>query len=230
MPDPANSVLSIVKTKAHREMDNVSPDDLRNFLGNNKADELAKLGAALHETDILDVTNYNNAEKQLKALAFHVAQVLAMPHWFEDHKLKKLEQGSRLRDAHGLRGRHDLVWYKDAWTCCKCLIRIRPKSSHKQFISVCPGSSSLDEILRVDTGHCLSYALIEGGGVLYFCSVCFAFAETVPRKLTKPCAKCMGPFGPTAKTRIKNGFHPGDRHRLILKPHACAFSTVAHDS
>ena len=158
--------------------------------------------------------------EELRKIVPHVSQVLSENHWREGARLHKVAQGERLKAFLRKRDSHDLVWYRDAWTCCKCLTKIRPSSSLKQFNSTCSGSSLLDEVLSNQSGHDLQFALVEGGGVVYFCSTCFAIAETVPRKLSKPCSRVLGPFGPTAKSRIRRGLHPGDVHRRIFRSYA----------
>ena len=218
LPNPSNNIICISKTKAHRNKDLVEDDDLYEFLGNEKADELAKMGAALHVAEECDVKALKIAEKEVRAVACHVAQVLSDPKWIEESKAKRLAQGERLKIPLR-KDRHDLMWCNGAWTCCKCHTRIRQSSSHKQFVSVCSSASVLDEMLGAQTGHKLRYALIEGGGVVYHCGVCFAFAESVPRKLAKACTFEMGPYGRIAKSRINKGLHPGDVHRRIYMSH-----------
>ena len=202
LPEPDSNLTCVSKTKAHRVERLVCDSEMYEFLGNERADELAKKGAALHAAEECDISSLKSAEKEVRLVAAHVAQVLSDAKWFEESKPKRLAQGDRLRFPR-TRGMHEFMWYNGTWTCCKCHLRIRQSSSQSKFSSVCLGSSALGVMLNAETGHKLKCALIEGGGVLYFCAVCFAFAESVPRKLAKACTFVMGPFGPTAKSRIR---------------------------
>ena len=83
--------------------------------------------------------------------------------------------------------------------------------------------------LVIENGHTLWAARIAQGGVLIYCSVCWAYASASPFKLAKPCCgppvrkpcargKSHVPFGETARTRILRRQHPSDVEIRLLPP------------
>ena len=199
------------------------PDTERDFYmfkGNEAADALAKRGAALHPLDSDDVNDFKRTQTDLVCLAHHVLGVMSSFDFVSPHKLRRIPKMTSLSSLTGQQYQgHDFKWAGRFWRCQICLLRVSPFSgSHPKVLSKCGGLSKLAQVLQNPGGHRLFVAPIQGGGTLVYCGTCWGFAESLPRKLLTPCACCPGPFGPTARTRIKRGQHPGDPHRLIFRP------------
>ena len=220
-PDWLDRVHRVFKIKAHRTEDQVGDDpiDILRHRGNAAADDFAKKGAALHEAPASDVIMYKAAKRDLRKVAMHVVEVLSSLDCAIPDRLVKLPVGTRLPQDDSNRMSHRFVWQSKSWICTRCFIKVGPLSCHTQrAYSQCVGTSSLDLVLSNRQGHDLWAAHILGDGPLIFCKTCWAFCEAFPRKLKQPCAREVGPFGPTARKRIFKGVHPSDPERKISKP------------
>ena len=197
------------------------PVELKRFRGNERADQYAKLGADTHPVDQLEIDNYLLCHKDVKRTARHVVQTLsaAPPGHIDFRKTGRLTKRTTRRGmAHSKL--HDFVWCRKVWTCTKCLMRCKNPTLVNSSSPHCESRSVMSVILSPSLKHRLWVSKIQGGGEVFYCSVCWCHAESYPRGLE---LLCKGPpdnhfkakgFGRIAKSRVGASIHPNGKHRL----------------
>ena len=222
--DPGDRIKAIHKVKAHQSIGCVpdNPVDIRRFYGNDHADRLAKLGADLQPVDQeecnLFLQNFNDIMVTAK---FMVDQLCAdPPGHFQACKVGKKDRHKRgTRTGLSSLRSHDFHWVNTSWTCAKCLMRTK-SPLELNAVSPCPGASVMMPIFNACLGHRIWRSPIQGGGHVYFCSICWCHAECFPKRLKQ---KCQGPpctkfkakgFGRIAKARIVALWHPNGKRRI----------------
>ena len=208
-----------MKVKAHRSLAQV-PDcliELHRFKVNAKVDEYAKLGAETNPVDQEEADEY----KDVKKVAKHVVSTLALrpPGHIDIKKTsKKCVRRARLGSTHSKA--HDFVWCQKTWVCVKCLVRSRCPILVNSFSPSCPGLSVMSSIFNPVLKHRIWVSRIQGGGEVFYCSICWCHAECFRRGLKYVCKgppdnqfKAKG-FGRISRSRIKASMHPNGKHRL----------------
>ena len=211
-PDWGSCVRNVFKVKAHRALADVGdgPSDFARWLGNSEADRLAKLGAELHATDEDDIDNYKSTKAKLLKLANYMVNNLY--NCLNDpaekrRKVPLLKLGvTPILDKR--ENNHSFIWQNKMWICTYCFLKTSCPVSSSAARSKCVGISSLDAVLRQPKGHKLCSACIHGGGIILFCSRCWAYCTTKPNKLKEQCAGLGGPYANTAKRFILSNRYP----------------------
>ena len=210
-------VSSTVKVKAHQtltEVQNSGGDTLR-YWGNFHADALAKLGAALHEPDQDDVRAYKSAKKDLVNLVHHIIDAMSP---LRLSRTSSFVKAPRLPAVPILNPKsteeHCYRWQGKMWTCSLCLFRTHSPLLVPPSRRVCNGNSYLSDLLHNAKGHRLMSASICGGGVITYCTKCWCYASTFPKRLGEQCR------GAPLKSRhsrhfLTNRMHPVSRRRLL---------------
>ena len=209
----------ITKVKAHRanaDVDFDSPEDVADFKGNDKADELAKLGSKVHDEDPGAVLSYLRMYKNLKLLSTHAIQVLK--DWPTPERGTRMRAIAHESSAMSLGAEHSFVWRKGYWWCTGCFLRTSSVTS-SSVPKYCKQSPHLTALLSKPKGHTLYVAYMKPLGFLLYCAKCWAYSEFRGYKLFRP---CKGPplgntrrsFGHTAKRRIHRREHPVSRQPL----------------
>ena len=194
-----------------------APGDYAKWLGNSEADRLAKLGASLHETEPEDLANYKSAKDNIKRLANYMVDVL-----YEDisdttrhrRKLPLLPKGARPISTSGNTD-HSFIWQNTMWICTSCLVRTNCPVSSVVAKSKCNGKSCFSNLLEDPHGHVLCSVCIHGGGIMLYCTRCWAYCQSKPVRLSQQCDGVGGPYAKTAKRYIQRGIHPTTIRQLF---------------
>ena len=220
----------VVKVNAHQTRSSLgdSPDPvvLNRFIGNQAADAQAKVAANLHKPDECDVRSYLSTSKLVTDLARHLTSTMAKQE-FHIPKVRRsiadrvVLQGDRF--ARPDRIRHEFIFAESSWLCIKCLRRTASPSHLSTTHPFCRSSSSISKVLSHDLGHKLWISFAQNGKFLFFCSKCWAFAQSTPRLLVFECVGApigegrATTFCPISRSRILAGRHPSNM-RPISKP------------
>ena len=218
-PDWSNRLVSVIKTKAHRSLNQVENDshEIYRFHGNQEADKAAKAGALLHAPPADEVKLYKGTRQNLLNLVDHAVDVLY------ETRLQRMENrvnaarlpAGTMQLKTKATGSHNFCWMGNIWMCTFCLRRSSCPNMDSVIYSKCKGTTPLDEIIRHPRGHALKAALIHGGGTLIFCSKCFYYASPYPRKLMEPCGGKTTVINPSAEFYLRKNRHPVTRERLL---------------
>ena len=220
---PTSRIDKVIKVKAHRHRNQVGDDpaELVRYHGNALADKLAKEGAAFQPSDPIEVQEYLVLHKEVTVVARHLVKTLTddrVGHLVGISSCTRTTRHKRKR--HFNTNGHDFVWRYTTWVCSVCLKRTNDPILGSS-LKPCPGRSKIAACCESELNHKMWVAHMVGGGELFYCSVCYAFAETVPRALRWPCKgpppssyKAKG-FGRIAKSRIRKSWHPNLMHRLL---------------
>ena len=220
--DLADAFSNVLKTKAHRSLKDVPDDDdddaLFLFHGNECVDGLAKQAAGLHPPVSDDVRGYHLVVKNLKAIAYHMIDVLGVLRMsrLEEANAKRLPNGMRHRLKKGRGDDHEFMWVDPYWYCSKCLLRTNNPSVVGQSRRKCIGNTPFDKLLLDPKGHKLHVACVSGGGVFLFCNVCFCYANPHPRRLCEPCGG-TDLNNSSSRFYIAKGKHPISRKALLCQ-------------
>ena len=215
--DCPDRILSSLKTKAHRALDEVSdsPDDLRDYYGNLEADKWAKEGAKLHYPPLCDIQAFTQARKEVQNLARHMVDVLSTLRLsrIDIARAPLLPNNSRPVIQRKPNMGHEFRWQGGMWVCLKCLLRSSSSSSHSN--APCRRIPAINAIFSKDNGHKLHTSPLLGGGQIIYCSSCWCYASAYPRKLLEPCVRPPLGFRPCARFHLVNRRHPRSRARLL---------------
>ena len=202
-------VSAVAKVKAHQDLDTVtnSGGDVQSYWGNFHADELAKRGADLHAVDGDDVSAYKVAKTDVTKLARHIIETMAA---LRQERVSNPAKAPRLPAiplaCSSQKMSHEFRWQGRMWICQTCLFRTHSPSLVPKSRLVCTGVSPLNVILDDSKGHSLWTAPLVGGGTIAYCSKCWSYATSYPRKLGEPCK------GAPIRTRHSKHFLSKRRH------------------
>ena len=225
-PDHSLRLHNVRKVKAHRSLDQVdmnSEEDLRDFIGNAIADNLARQSVEQILPDTAEIKEYFRSFLSIQKTANYVLDVISgwpPPPRTLPPRLPFTSRRTLLVNDHCFK------WSNGFWRCSKCLKRT---SSPFDFNRKCT-SHSIDALLENRNGHTLWGAHTDGGQIMVYCSICWAYAISSPNKLCFPCkgppvvtvsikGRKQSPFGDTVKARILKRLHPADVSCRISQPH-----------
>ena len=203
------AISNVCKVKAHRSLEDIlSGNDMNDFLGNNAADKLAKMGAELDAVKPEQLKEFSENHAMLKKILFHMVDTLR--DWPRTPKATRTR--SSMQAAKNMldnQDRHVFVPKNDRWWCLKCA-RVTSRPQLISRISKCMGKSFVSDLIAQSNGHVLFFSRQLGGGILVFCNVCGAFAHTSPKLLKE---QCRGPpachdFGRVVLSRTSACYHP----------------------
>jgi hypothetical protein len=217
-------IHEFVKVKAHRDEEKVVGDaDWQDFVGNARADELAKRAANWWGVDAGREEERKELLKTLPDLYILAARRLGLWPGLEQavaegvwvrcsaEETKRKKQLAR-RSGVGVRGQgsvhHEWVWVRGRrFTCIKCLMgsRVRPVGGCKPV-----SNGFLGWVRRVrDLGHVLVVTRGSEVPLLSYCKLCGKYAERTGQGLNEG---CFGkPKNKNAKYKLKKmmeGKHP----------------------
>ena len=150
---------------------------------------------------------YYTMSAKIKSIIYHMVDTLST--WPKAERVRKLHKNFLRVDPAEVHERHHFVNMHDKWGCIKCG-KTTNKPCDLASRTKCKGLSFASDLINNSNDHILFFCRQQGGGVLVFCNVCGAFAQTCPRLLKE---KCRGPplaseFGNVVLRRISVCQHP----------------------
>ena len=200
-----SSITDVEKVKAHLTLDDtiLQGGSSRKFYGNSLADEFAKRGAAMHPSSELDLSEYKQAKIDVTNLAVHVIDCLSslgLDRFARTGRLTRLPRGFRFPRVSSKAGpTHNFLWNGKLWYCTFCFLKTRNPSVLAPSKAFCEGVSFFDSIILEPLGHELWGTRVSEGRPMIYCSLCWHYALSYPRKLDLTCRRGDSTIKPSEK-------------------------------
>ncbi len=201
--------ITVVKTKAHRNVTSVPPGPEReDAIGNAAADRAAKEAVRLHpqptpaqESDLAAACR--RATIAIRTIGATMAVFPPLPKdRMQRHPPNR--EGAEVRGDGG----HDWTFAQHLWRCRLCLrCTVKPKLDPRLVHARCPGQKVTQAVPRMsEHGHDVVFT---GGDMpILFCARCGAFSWRRAYGLSTSCPRRPTPAGSQALARIRRGQLP----------------------
>jgi hypothetical protein len=212
----AHRVISKVhKIKSHMKRDQVAPDQMEWWQGNDKADWIANQALPQYieaeETDFLKAAAQQR--QRLRQVCDHLSQVEALA-----PMARLLRQHPRTRASKAevqAKRQHVWEWHRERRLCQRCGLMPR-RQDCRSYRGSCPGH--IPGHAQVHPSHRMRMTTVPGAEVpLVFCKSCGSYGQARFAKLRKVCSGTPSTATFTMHKRLLQGRHP--LSQLPLTPH-----------
>ena len=161
----------------------------------------------MHAPNVMDVTNYKSCRRDLVKLVYHIIDAMSPLRLSRCNAIIKAPRlpSMTTRSSNKSEG-HTFKWQGRMLICTKCFVRTHTPLLLPQRRQVCNGKSYVSSLWHDPKGHRLMTATVSGGGAITYCSRCWCYATTFPKRLGEQCR------GAPVKSRHSRHFLVNRRH------------------